>query len=120
MPRTLTALAVLTLFAAPALAKDLETSIKFKKKNDKVVLTVKVPPSEWRKGKVRVNFYAGKTADATKRMKKFKGKMKRPSQTWSFSRKKLCGKGHKHLRVKIKVKGKDKFDDMKKTYDIDC
>ena len=60
---------------------------------------------------------SGKTADATKRMKKFKGKMKRRTQTWSFSKKKLCAKGRKHLRAKVKVESKG---EASKTYEVGC
>jgi ribosomal protein L31E len=132
MVRLIPALTLALSLATAHAERDLDASVKFKLKKheqrskDKVVLTVKLPEEVWKairkaRGKVRVNFYSGKSEDETRKVKKFRGKMKRRSQTWTFSQKKLCAKGHKHLRAKIKVKSeKEKFKSIKKTFTIDC
>lgn len=106
----------------------LKASLKLKGEGRarKVVLRVEVPSSvraslKKKSAKFKLNLYAGKEADATKRVKQYKWKLTRPMRKWSFKQKELCKKGYRHLRLKLKAKVRGKtYDEVTRKLELDC
>ena len=115
-------------FAAADEVQGLKVTFKVKEINGakKVLLRLEVPSVVRTKLKrkrttVKINLYAGKDSDTTKRVKQYKWKLTRPMRKWSFKQKDLCKKGYRHLRLKLKAKARgEDFDEVKKTLELDC
>jgi hypothetical protein len=119
---------------ATASAKELEATVKFKVKKlegqkgkDKVVFKLSLPDEVYKalrgaKGRVKVNFYRGKTAEDSKQFKSVKWALRKATHKWpTFSVKELCRKGYQHVRVKIKAKAKGvEYDAIQKSLDLGC
>jgi hypothetical protein len=101
--------------------------VKLKQDNRKrVVVRLEVPALlqkrlKKQRAKFKVNVYAGKTADETKRIKNYKWKFSRRTRKWAFKRKNLCKKGLRHIRVKVKpnVPGQE-HESITKRLELDC
>jgi hypothetical protein len=117
---------VLALIApGAAFAKaDVDASLKMKIEGRKVQVRAKVLHESWKEirhahGRVQVNVYAGPNPEATKRISK--AMMRGSRYKRSFRLDKLCARGMRHLRVKLKVKGATKpFRSPAKVFDLGC
>ena len=127
-------IAVLT-FGGPALgqeprppSKSASKAIKvsLKQYGSKVVTRVQVSAlahrmAQFKKMRAKINVYAGKSEDETKKIKSYTWNPRKRVQKWELNAKALCKKGYRHVRIKVKLKSKGGENDLiKRTLDLDC
>ena len=127
-----TAFATGAVFTAGAVAHaeglGLKASLKLKPQGPakKIVIRLEVSPQvrnaqKRKRTPVKINVYAGKTEDASKKVKSYNWAFDKNLRKWSFDQKALCKKGYRHVRIKVKAKPKGgEVEELTRKLDLDC